>query len=57
MEQRGLIAATWGLSDANRRAKFYALTRKGRREYAAQAENWERVSSAVANVLRAASPA
>ena len=53
MEKRGLIEATWGQSDSNRRAKYYSLTKKGRVEYAAQAERWQRVSGAVANVLRA----
>ena len=53
MEKRGWIDATWGLSESNRRAKYYALTKKGRSEYTAQSENWERVSGAVANVLRA----
>ena len=53
MEKRGWIEATWGQSDSNRRAKYYALTKKGRVEYAAQAENWQRVSGAVGNVLRA----
>ena len=55
MEKRGLIDAEWGLSETNRRAKYYALTRKGRAEYAAQSDQWERVSGAVANVLRASS--
>ena len=53
MEKRGWIEATWGQSDSNRRAKYYALSKKGRVEYAAQVENWQRVSGAVANVLRA----
>lgn len=53
MEKRGWVDASWGQSDSNRRAKFYALTKKGRIEYAAQAENWQRVSGAVGNVLRA----
>jgi PadR family transcriptional regulator PadR len=57
MEKRGLIDASWGVSDANRRAKYYSLTRKGRTEYASQSDNWERVSDAVANVLRAGAPA
>ena len=53
MEKRGWIEAQWGQSESNRRAKYYALTKKGRIEYAAQSENWQRVSGAVANVLRA----
>jgi len=53
MEKRGWIEASWGASESNRRAKFYALTRDGRREYAAQNENWQRVSGAIERVLRA----
>ena len=53
MEKRGWIDAQWGQSDSNRRAKFYALTKSGRGEYAAQVENWQRVSGAVTSVLRA----
>ena len=53
MEKRGWIDAEWGLSDSNRRAKFYALTPQGRREYAAQSDNWNRVSGAIDHVLRA----
>lgn len=53
MEQRGWIQARWGVSDANRRAKYYALTRDGRQEFAAQSENWGRVSGAIERVLRA----
>lgn len=55
MEKRDWIEARWGLSEANRRAKFYALTRDGRKEYAAQNENWQRVSGAIESVLRAQS--
>ena len=54
MEKRGWIDARWGQSDSNRRAKFYSLTRKGRAESAVQSENWQRVSGAVAQVLRLA---
>ncbi|HUR29638.1 MAG TPA: PadR family transcriptional regulator [Planctomycetota bacterium] len=52
MEKRGWIEAEWGQSDSNRRAKYYALTKRGRAEYATQSESWQRVSVAVANVLR-----
>jgi transcriptional regulator len=51
MERRGWIEAEWGASDSNRRAKFYALTRPGRRELAAQTENWRRMTTAVEGVL------
>lgn len=53
MEERGWIASEWGVSDNNRRAKFYKLTRKGRQQLSAQSVNWERVSQAVTRVLQA----
>lgn len=51
MEGRGLIEASWGLSENNRRAKFYALTRKGTRELADRREEWSRYAGAMARVL------
>jgi len=51
MEARGWIASEWGASENNRRAKFYKLTRAGRRQLDAQSVNWERVSRAVTRVL------
>jgi PadR family transcriptional regulator PadR len=51
LEQQGLIAAEWGNSENNRQAKFYELTRDGRRQLAEETRNWERVSTAVARVL------
>jgi len=53
MEERGWISSEWGLSENNRRAKFYRLTRVGRRQLEAQSVNWERVSRAVMKVLEA----
>jgi PadR family transcriptional regulator len=53
MEERGWIASEWGLSENNRRAKFYKLTRAGRRQLEDQSVNWERVSRAVTRVLEA----
>jgi PadR family transcriptional regulator len=53
MEERGLIASEWGLSENNRRAKFYKLTRAGRKQLEAESVNWERVSRAVKRVLEA----
>jgi PadR family transcriptional regulator PadR len=53
MEQKGLIESEWGVTDNNRQAKFYRLTRKGRREMEEEAESWDRLSSAVARVLKA----
>src|SRR3954469_440621 len=52
LERRGWISAEWGASDNNRRAKFYELTRTGRRQLATEAESWERLTAAVALVLR-----
>jgi transcriptional regulator len=53
LEQKGVIESDWGVTDQNRQAKFYKLTRKGRREMDAEAESWDRLSAAVARVLKA----
>jgi len=53
LEQKGIIESEWGVSDQNRQAKFYKLTRKGRREMEAESESWDRLSTAVARVLKA----
>ena len=53
MEQKGFIESEWGVSENNRQAKFYKLTRKGRREMDAESDSWERLSTAVARVLKA----
>jgi transcriptional regulator len=58
LERKGWIEAEWGLSENNRRAKYYRLTPAGRRRLAQEAESWERFTAAVGKVLRAAdSPA
>ena len=54
MEARGLIEAEWGLSDNNRKAKFYRLTTKGRRELRAESESWSRYVAVIGKVMRAA---
>jgi len=51
MEVRGWIAAEWGQSDNNRRAKFYALTKRGRTELTARTANWRRMTMAIEGVL------
>lgn len=51
LEQRGWIKSEWGLSDTNRRAKFYSLSRIGRREVEMETENWERVAATMARFL------
>jgi len=52
LERRGLIKAHWGTSDNNRRAKYYELTRAGRRQLEADQKSWEKLTAAVAQVLR-----
>jgi PadR family transcriptional regulator len=53
MELKGLIESEWAMTDRNHRAKFYKLTRKGRRELQKELASWERLSKAVTRVLRA----
>lgn len=55
LEEQGWIAAEWGLSDANRQAKFYRLTRAGHRQLELEKENWARITTAVARILDATS--
>ncbi len=55
LQQRGWISATWGTSDNNRRARFYALTTVGRRQLRVETENWEQMTQILARVLRAKS--
>src|SRR5262244_3590252 len=54
LEQQGWIESTWGDSENNRRAKFYRLTRAGRKQLAEETESWERLAAAIARVLRTA---
>lgn len=49
--QRGWIAAEWGVSANNRKAKFYSLTRAGRKQLRAETENWERIAGVMSRVL------
>ena len=51
MLRKGWIAAAWGVSDNNRRAKFYRLTKAGEREFAQQATGWVRLSDAVSRAM------
>jgi PadR family transcriptional regulator PadR len=51
MEQDGWVSAEWGLSENNRRARFYRLTAIGHRQLAEEEKNWERLTQAVAHVL------
>ena len=52
LELRGLLASEWGLSDNNRRAKYYRLTKSGRKQLAEETASWERITAAVARVLQ-----
>jgi PadR family transcriptional regulator PadR len=54
LQQRRWIVASWGTSDNNRKAKFYAITRSGRKQLAAQAQNWQRISAVMMRMLRLA---
>src|SRR5215510_8474143 len=54
MEEQGWIEAEWGASENNRRAKYYKLTRAGRKQLAIETSNWERLSSAITRVLATA---
>jgi len=52
MEQDGWVSAEWGMSENNRRARYYRLTAAGRKQLAAEEKNWERLTQAVAHVLQ-----
>lgn len=54
LEHRGWIKAEWGVSELGRRARFYALTSAGRKQLEVEAENWSRLTEAIARVLRLA---
>jgi PadR family transcriptional regulator PadR len=51
LEKRGWVASEWGLSENNRRAKYYTLTARGRRQFEAEASSWTTFASAVTSVL------
>ncbi|HET9741610.1 MAG TPA: PadR family transcriptional regulator [Terriglobales bacterium] len=53
LELRGLLASEWGLSENNRRAKYYRLTAAGRKQLAKETEYWSRISAAIGRVLQA----
>ncbi len=52
LEQRGWIKSQWGVSDNNRRARFYAMTPKGRKQLNVEEERWERIAAVVARIRR-----
>ena len=53
LEERGWISAEWGNSENNRRARYYSLTRAGKRQLADETESWQRFAAAVGRVLAA----
>ena len=52
LQQQGWIASEWGVSENNRRARFYSITKSGRKQLASEAENWRRISGVIARVLQ-----
>jgi len=52
LQQEGWIAAEWGASENNRRAKFYSITKSGLRQLAKETEEWQRISGVIGRVLR-----
>ena len=54
LEERGLVASTWGASESNRRAKFYRLTAAGSRQLHTERETWSRFAGAIESLLREA---
>jgi transcriptional regulator len=54
LEQRGWITAEWGPSDNNRKAKYYALTKTGRKQLEKESADWERLSQAISTIVRMA---
>ena len=56
LEQRGWISSKWGTSDNNRRAKFYSLTRAGRKQLARETEDWQRIVDVMGRLLGSEEP-
>lgn len=52
LQQRGWISSAWGASENNRKAKFYSLTRAGKKQLAAEAKNWEQIAAVIARFLQ-----
>ena len=51
LQQQGWIASEWGVSENNRKARFYSITRRGEKRLAVETENWERISGVIGRVL------
>ena len=56
LQQRGWIDAEWGTSDNNRKAKFYSISKAGRKQLIAETENWQRVSGVIGRLLQLSGP-
>ena len=54
LQQRGWISADWGTSENNRKAKFYSITKTGRKQLVSETENWERISGVIGRLLQLA---
>jgi PadR family transcriptional regulator, regulatory protein PadR len=52
LEQRGWISSKWGVSDNNRRARYYSLTRSGKKQLARETESWEKMAGVIARMLQ-----
>jgi PadR family transcriptional regulator PadR len=52
LQQQGWIASSWGVSENNRKARFYSITRQGLKQLALETENWERIAGVIGRVLR-----
>jgi len=51
LQQKSWIASEWGVSENNRRARFYSITRRGMKQLAVETENWERIAAVISRVL------
>jgi PadR family transcriptional regulator, regulatory protein PadR len=54
LQQQRWISSKWGVSENNRRARFYAITRRGRQQLASETENWERIAGVITRLLQLA---
>lgn len=52
LQQQGWIASEWGLSENNRKARFYSITKRGQKRLVIETENWERISGVIGRLLR-----
>ncbi|MGD0733725.1 MAG: PadR family transcriptional regulator [Terracidiphilus sp.] len=52
LQQQGWINSEWGISENNRKARFYSITRRGQKQLAVETENWQRISGVIGRVLR-----